>query len=224
MTAISIFDVDRTITRRPTYSLFLLYAMRRTAPWRIMLIPLLIPVALAYAAKAIPRERMKEAMHHAALGRRLPRARAEALASAFADDLIKQGIFPQAFALMNAERAAGRRLMLATAAPQLYIAPLAERLGIADVVATAGTWQDDWLLTAITGRNCYGAAKLAMIEAAMAERGIDRQSAHVRFYTDHASDQPVCEWANEAVAVNPSPKMRALAETKGWPIIDWRVR
>lgn len=222
MTALSIFDVDRTITRRPTYSLFLIYAMRRTAPWRILLVPLLIPVALAYAAKAITRERMKEAMHRVALGRRLPRSRAEALANAFAADLVERGLFPQATELMAAERAAGRRVMLATAAPALYIAPLAERLGIPDVVATGATWQDDWLLTAIAGRNCYGAAKLAMIEEALPRLGIDRQATHVRFYTDHASDRPVCEWADEAVAVNPSPRMLALAEAKGWPVLDWR--
>lgn len=45
MRLLSIFDVDRTITRKPTYSLFLLFAMRRHAPWRALLLPLLLPVA-----------------------------------------------------------------------------------------------------------------------------------------------------------------------------------
>src|SRR5687768_16960439 len=41
MTGISIFDVDRTLTARPTYSLFLLNAAWRSAPWRLVLVPVI---------------------------------------------------------------------------------------------------------------------------------------------------------------------------------------
>jgi len=44
---------------------------------------------------------------------------------------------------------------------------------------------------------------------------------HVRFYSDHASDAPVFEWADEAVAVNPHDKLRRLAATRGWAIENW---
>ena len=49
MISITILDVDRTITRRPTYTLFLLHAMRRIAPWRALLLPLLVPSAASRA-------------------------------------------------------------------------------------------------------------------------------------------------------------------------------
>ena len=78
-----------TITRRPTYSLFLLFAMWRHAPWRVALLPFLLPVAAAYGAKAISRVKMKEAMHLVAFGRSIPDAEAEALAEAFADKLLR---------------------------------------------------------------------------------------------------------------------------------------
>lgn len=222
MTPISIFDVDRTITRRPTYSLFLLHAMLRTAPWRLALVPLLVLVGAAYAAKRVSRERMKEAMHRVALGGRMPRAKAERLATTFVDSLMKKGLYAEAWQLMAAERRAGRRIMLATAAPSLYIAPLAERLQVKDVIATAGSWDGDWLSHRINGKNCYGASKLEMIEQSFEELGIDRAETHVRFYTDHASDLPVCEWADEAIAVNPSLNMAIIARAHGWSIIDWR--
>ena len=49
----------------------------------------------------------------------------------------------------------------------------------------------------------------------MAHEGIDRAAVRVRFYSDHASDAPVMEWADEPFAANPSAKMRALAEKRG---------
>lgn len=222
MRLLSLFDVDRTITRRPTYSLFLLFAMRRLAPWRVVLLPLLIPVALAYSARIVSRATMKQAMHRAALGSAVPRGRAAALAEEFAERLFRHGLYPQAIERIAAERAGGRTVMLTTAAPALYILPLARRLGIADVVATGATYTGDTLTHRIAGANCYGPDKLALIVAALEARGIAREAAHVRFFTDHASDLPVCEWADEAVAVNPSKAMAELARQRQWPILDWR--
>jgi phosphoserine phosphatase len=43
----------------------------------------------------------------------------------------------------------------------------------------------------------------------------------VRFYSDHVSDRPVFEWADEAVAVNPDAKLRRLAAERGWAVEDW---
>jgi HAD superfamily hydrolase (TIGR01490 family) len=219
---LSIFDVDRTITRKPTYSLFLLFAMRRRAPWRAVLLPLLIPVALAYSAGLLSRRAMKEAMHRVALGSAIPRERAAVLAEEFAERLFRSGLYPQAIERIAAERGSGRTVVLATAAPALYIEPLARRLGIDHVVATAGTHADDALTHRIAGANCYGAEKLAMIVAALREQGMVRERAHIRFFTDHASDRPVCEWADEVFAVNPSGAMAELARQKDWPILDWR--
>ncbi|KRA84422.1 HAD family hydrolase [Altererythrobacter sp. Root672] len=223
MIELSIFDVDRTITRKPTYSLFLLFAMRRRAPWRVVLTPILVPAALAYAAGLITRTRMKEIMHWVALGGSVPGEEALALAEEFAVQLHRDGLYPQAIERIAAEREAGRTVVLATAAPSLYIAPLAKRLAIDDVVATGAIRRGDVLTHRVQGTNCYGAHKLTMIVDALSERQIDRQAMHVRFFTDHASDSAVCEWADEAFAVNPSPKMLALAQQKGWPIIDWRT-
>ena len=55
----------------------------------------------------------------------------------------------------------------------------------------------------------------------MAGQGIDRGQAHVRFYSDHVSDAPVLEWADEPFAVSPSLKLRKLARRRGWPVLEW---
>jgi len=222
MTEISVFDVDRTLTIRPTYSAFLIFAIMRLAPWRLLLLPVLITVALAYVLKLVPRRKMKEVMHRLALGQRIDRQRIEPVAAAFVERLAAGGVYPQAHALVAADRADGRRLMLATAAQALYIAPLAERLAIADVVASHGRWDGEVLCSDILDENCYGPAKRRMLDAWLASSGIARDEANIRFYSDHASDLPTFEWADEAVAVNPSPELRVIAAQRGWQVLDWR--
>jgi HAD superfamily hydrolase (TIGR01490 family) len=220
---ISVFDLDRTLTRLPTYSPFLLHAALHRAPARLLLLPLLLPDALRYAAGRLPRARMKERMHRLLAGRLLPRREAMRLAEAFADRILAGGVYPQAIALIAAEKAEGRRVILATAAPRFYAEVLARRLEIAEVVATDSVWRGDHLLPAIDGENCYGEAKRAMLLAHLRARGIGRGDAHLRFYSDDASDLPTFELSDEAIAINPSRRLREIAAGRGWPIRDWRA-
>ena len=69
---LSVFDLDRTLTVLPTYTPFLFFAARSRAPWRLLLLPLLLPIALLYALKLVPRRWMKQAMHRVAIGSALP--------------------------------------------------------------------------------------------------------------------------------------------------------
>jgi phosphoserine phosphatase len=60
-----------------------------------------------------------------------------------------------------------------------------------------------------------------MIAEWIDKSGLKGAHGHVRFYSDHVSDQPVFEWADVPVAVNPHGKLRRLAEERGWAIEDW---
>lgn len=223
-TELSVFDLDRTLSILPTYTPFLFFAARTRAPWRLLLVPLLLPIAILYALGLVPRRAMKQAMHRVALGRALPERDAARLADRFARQLVERGLYAEGLALIEAERQAGRRVVLATAAPHFYTAALARRLGIADVIATASSWQDGCLVPAIGGANCYGADKRQRLEAFLAQAGIARGAAHIRFWSDHVSDLPVFDLCDEPCAVNPSPKLRRVAAARGWPILDWRKR
>ena len=218
---LSIFDLDRTLTKRPTYSLFLLFAARRVAPWRLLLIPALAPRLLRYKLGRATRGSMKEAMHALTLGPSLDRSIAERVAADFAEQLTENGIYSEGRALLRQELSAGQRVILATAAPALYAVPFAQRLGIADVVSTRPVWSGDRLTHSIDGENCYGHSKLAMIEAYLRSAQIDRRKTRVRFYSDHASDLPTFEWADDPVAVNPSARLRKIARERGWRVLDW---
>lgn len=224
MTELAIYDMDRTITRTGTYTPFLLHAAARLAPWRLLLAPAVPLAMLAYVARAIDRKRLKEINQRLLLGGAVSRAKLAPVTASFADRILATNVHPGALRQIAEDRAAGRRLVLATASYRLYVADIAARLGFDDVIATGTmTGLDDHILPVVDGENCYGPAKLRMIEAWMAAQGLDRRDVAVRFYSDHVSDGCVLDWADTPFAVNASAKLRAMAARKGWPLLDWGV-
>lgn len=218
---LSVFDVDRTLTRRGTYSAFLAYAAARLAPWRLLLAPAALGLFLAHRAGFVTRKGLKEGMQLLLLGRRVRRERIGPAAAAFADRLIASGLHRDAIDRIEHERREGGRIVFASAANSFYLDPLGERLGAADLVCTQSSWDGDELLPAIAGANCYGGDKLDMLRNYLDRSGLRRPDVHVRFFTDHHSDACTLDWADEAFVVNPGRKLRGLALRRGWRILDW---
>ena len=215
---VTVFDLDRTLTRRGTYSAFLLYAAWRRAPWRLLMAPLAILGFVAHICGFLSRKSLKERLQALFLGGKVPRGEVARLARHFVRRL---RFHSDAIRTIEAERRAGRRIVLATAANAFYVEAIAKDLGIDDVVCTQSTWDGDDLTPRIAGENCHGRAKLAMLQAHFRETGLDAQSLHVRFFSDHPSDQPVFCWANEPFVVNPPRSFRSRAMAAGWPILNW---
>lgn len=222
MSDLAVYDMDRTVTRRATYTPFLLHCAARRAPWRLLFLPLVIGSMLAYATRLIDRARLKEINHRLLLGHRVHPRGLRPLVESFADAQVESNIRPGALAAIARDKAAGRRLVLATASYRLYADAIAARLGFDDVIGTGSLiGLDERVHAKILGENCYGPAKLRMIAQWVEDSGLKGAHGHVRFYSDHVSDQPAFEWADEPVAVNPHGKLRRLAAERGWGIEDW---
>jgi HAD superfamily phosphoserine phosphatase-like hydrolase len=162
-------------------------------------------------------------MHHVLLGGRIAPAALERLAEGFAEREARHNIFAGARERIAADRAAGFRPVLATAAHEFYARPIAERLGIDDVVATRATIDPAGnILSRIEGENCYGAAKHRRVAGWIAERVETRQQAYARFYSDHMTDVPSLDWADEAIVINPGAALRLIAAARGWETLTWR--
>ncbi|MGZ8998604.1 MAG: HAD-IB family phosphatase [Allosphingosinicella sp.] len=215
---VTVFDLDRTLTSRGTYTAFLLYAAWRRASWRLLLAPLAVFGFLAHLCGVLSRKALKERLQALFLGGKVPRVEVARLAEEFVQRL---RFHADAITKIEAERRAGRRIVLATAANAFYVEAIANVLGIDEVVCTQSIWDGDYLTPHIAGENCHGGEKLAMLQTYFREAGLEAQSLHVRFFSDHPSDQPVFCWANEAYVVNPPRKFRPLAKAAGWPILNW---
>lgn len=213
---IAVYDMDKTITRTPSWTRWLLFYARTEAPLRLLLVPLMLVPTLGYVLGGLDRKELKQATQWLLMGARAPRRRVERAADAFAAQFGARMELPQALAAMAADRAAGRAVWVATASCRYFAAALARRWPVDRLIATENIWHGDFLSHRIRGENCYGIGKLRMIVAVLDER-----PEWAAFVSDHPSDLPALLWADEPVAANPAPELRAMAAARGWRICDW---
>ncbi len=222
MHKLAIYDLDRTITRHPTYFPFLLFALRRLNPWRIAFVPAALVAALPYALKRIGRGRLKEINFRLFIGRKVHPERMGGAVSGFADWNLARNTLKGALERIDADRAEGYRIVIATASFHFYVREYAKLIGVEDVIGTSSHIADERISGRLDGDNCYGDAKLRMVQAWLANEGIAREDCHIRFYSDSATDAPCMDWADEAFATSPHKKLRRLAAQRQWPILDWK--
>ena len=224
MTKIAIYDLDRTITRLPTFTPFLIFAAKTDAPWRLLLVPVWLVAMLGYRIGLYSRKKLKQWGISLFIGRRIPADRLTRLSRDFAERTVEHNIQPGAKVAISRDLRDGYRLVVATAAPEFYAAEIGGRLGFSDIIATRHIqFQDGSFSNRMVDENCYGPAKLAQIEGWLALSGLKRSQCYIRFYSDHASDKPTFDWADEAILVdaNPGGRLVNLASTHQWKIVDF---
>lgn len=217
---IAFYDMDRTITVHPTYARFLLWMALRNDPKRLLLLPLSALAGLGYVLRIVSRDSLKQINQRLLLGSLRLSALAGPMAR-HAEFVFTKNIRPGALAQIAADRAAGYRIVIATASYRLYVEAIARRLGIDDVIATDLTASRGRVQPHIAGHNCYGAHKAQMIAQWMVQHGLDRAACHIRCYSDHLSDLPMLEMADEPFVTNAFLPLRLVARAKGWPELDW---
>ena len=222
MSDLAVYDLDRTITRKPTYTLFLIHCAMRRQQWRLLFVPVVVVAMLAYAMGLFDRGRLKEICQALLIGTHVHAAEIRPLAESFADATVADNIRPGARRAIDRDREQGRRLVLATASYRLYADAIARRLGFDDVIATGSViGLDERVHARIAGKNCYGEEKMRMIAEWVDKSGLKGGHGHVRFYSDHASDEPAFNWSDEPVAVNPHDRLARMAAERGWAVEDW---
>lgn len=218
---VAIYDLDRTVLRKPTFTLFLLWAAGREAPWRLLLLPALAALMIGYALGLHGRDRFKPAAIRLMLGPRVAPAQAAKLAADFAAWRVPRDVPPGAAACIARDRAAGYRLLMATAAPEFYAGAIADALGFDAIVASrhcrdaTGNW-----LPKLNGPNCYGAEKARRV-AEWLDIYATGGKPHIRAYSDHISDAPTFALADESWLVGRGEKLVQLATRYGWHAADF---
>ncbi len=223
MVQIAIYDLDRTIVSRPTFTPFLIFSARRLAPLRLALLPIWVLAMLGYKLKLYGRKPMKQFGIALFIGLEISNNKAQILAEEFSSQLVPSGVQAGAARQIALDRAGDCELFIATAAPEFYAREIGLRLGFDGVIATRHQrTADGGYYNLFADENCYGAHKLNRVKACLADQGIDRSDCIITFYTDHPSDAPMLDWADKGVIINGNAALVKLAQARGWSTQDWR--
>ena len=139
----------------------------------------------------------------------------------FMREVIAPNLRPAALALVQDHQSRGDWVALVTATNDFITAPIAQALGIADLLAVRLERGRGGTITGrIEGTPSYRDGKVARVEEWLAERGATwADFARVSVYSDSPNDLPLLERATDPVATNPSAALKSLAQVRGWRIL-----
>ena len=208
------FDVDHTLTRRSSGGRFVMQAMRRRIlPLRLALV---IPwYSLMYRLGFFRLDVWADGFPHL---RGIPRSRLEQIARESFDTRLQGDLFPAAVSLVRRLQAAGERVVLATSSLDFIVAPLAEHIGVREVLATALEFEDGICTGRFAGTPMFRREKKERVLAFLAGEEIPPSACS--FYSDSIFDLPLLEAVGTPVAVNPDIRLRRVARERGWALID----
>lgn len=149
--------------------------------------------------------------------RGLPAERVREAARAGVAEYLAPRLIPSAVRRAKEHASRGDRLVLVSGSLDVFVAPLAERLGAADVLCSAIVEEGGTLTGRLKGPSMSGAGKARAVAEFAAARGIDLSRCHA--YADSWSDLPFLELVGRPTAVEPEARLRAVALRRGWEVL-----
>jgi len=129
-------------------------------------------------------------------------------------------VVPGAREKIEKHRAEGHLLAILSTSPNYVTEPLAETLGIEEVMSTRFEVDAGHFTGRLLGPACVGKGKVHWAEDLGTRRHVDLSQSW--FYTDSYTDMPMLERVGNRVVVNPDPRLKRIAKRRGWPVQDWR--
>lgn len=136
------------------------------------------------------------------------------------DDVIEPAIFSKAKDLIDEARRAGCKVVLVTGAIDFTMRPLARHFGADDLIANKMQFVSGKATGKVIPPIIEGANKANVIREYCETHGISLMKSHA--YSDSASDYAMLTVVGRPTAVNPDLRLRALARSYNWPILDVR--
>jgi HAD superfamily hydrolase (TIGR01490 family) len=154
---------------------------------------------------------------------RHPRAQLETWRAQYLDEHIAPIILPKARELIASHGERGHLTAIVTAANSFVPTPIAELLGVENLLASIPETRDGEFTGRIDGVPCFHEGKVHRLEAWLDERGERLEDfAESYFYGDSQSDVPLMEKVTHPVAVGTDPTLGRIARERGWPVISLR--
>ena len=212
------YDVDGTLIKINIVHAFAFYAARHASiaesTRRTLQTALSIPVF--WAADKLSRKWFNEIFYRSYQG--ASEDRLVVLADELFEDVIKPNIFPRAKELIDESRRAGVRQVLLSGALDFTMKPLAKYLGADDLIANQLEFVDHYATGKLKKPFVAGATKADIMRAYARQHDIDLAESWA--YTDSFSDYPMLAVVGHPTVCNPDLRLRSLARSYDWPVLD----
>lgn len=148
--------------------------------------------------------------------------KSEAAHADFMRAVVQKAIQPQALELVRSHQAAGDVVVIVTATNEFVTRPIASAFGVAELIAVNLVRDpvSGWFNGEIDGTPSFREGKIARVQAWLAERQLDWADVESTFYSDSINDLPLLEHVTHPVATNPDDRLRAIAQARGWRILE----
>ena len=209
----ALFDLDHTILPFDTQGLFCNFVIRRE-PWRIIYLLWFLPCVPLAAVKLVSLRWMKRLF--CSYLWKMPQERLREHAREFAETVVTRVVYPEVIAELQRHQKAGRKTILNSASPGIYVEDIARVLGFDHWVATRLVWYEEMpFFPEIDGPNNKHEAKIPAMSRFLPE-GFD----HARGdklpnswgYSDSSADVPLLSICEHAMMIHPSQKFAAIGE------------
>jgi putative phosphoserine phosphatase/1-acylglycerol-3-phosphate O-acyltransferase len=145
----------------------------------------------------------------------------EAGARAFARSVADR-VYAEARELVATHRQRGHTVVLTSSATVHHLRPLADALGIDDVVCTDAEVVDGRLTGEVIDPVLVAQAKVTAVEKFVASHGIDLGRSHA--YASGNDAVPLLSLVGAPHPVNPEADLAAAAKRNGWPVVRFDSR
>jgi HAD superfamily hydrolase (TIGR01490 family) len=131
---------------------------------------------------------------------------------------ISARVFPAMRAIVQAHQERGHTVALCSSALTIHARPVARYLGISHVLCNQFVVDDSGLLTGdIVRPIVWGPTKASAVQRFSSDRRLALDGSY--FYADGDEDAALMALVGHPRPVNPRPRLAAVAEQRGWPVL-----
>ncbi len=224
MTALAAFDVDGTLLKGHVWRALINYhrerKMKRLFLWLFALTHYPLWFLAKFGLWDEVQFRVKWMEDFAGIFKGLKREEIRDILSAVLENELEQEIRADLLDTLKEHRAKNHIVVLVSGTFEDLLRLLGEKIGVEHLLGTKVEFSEGRCTGRVIGSACMGSEKVRRIQELISEKELEVDLSSSFAYADSISDLPLLEWVGNPVAVEPEEKLQAIAQERGWQIME----
>jgi len=216
--AAAYFDVDGTLTKTNLFDTLWFYLLNQQNPFKGMgrVAKTVASIPGFLAADQVDRSTFNEMLFKGYEG--FSEDRLLDLSDEVFDNVLRPALYKDAVSLVKRTKQSGLRVVLLSGSPDFLLGRLGKMLDADDIIGNRLQFKDGRATGKLMPPIVAGPEKAKIIKDHAKQHGFDLDDCAA--YSDSMSDVPMLSVVGRPAAVNPDFRLRAMAKTHRWPILD----